>query len=274
VADVNAPPTIEVRGLRKVFRQATSGQQVVAIDRLDLTIQPKEVIAIVGQTGCGKSTFFDMMIGLEPPTEGYIHVGDKSPYADFDFFRGKMATVFQQDRLLPWRTALDNVALPLELAGVRERDRHAAAAAWLDRLGLAGFHHAFPAMLSGGMRQRVAIARALAADPPLLLADEAFSSLDIATGRALRAELRAIARATAKTVLHITHSVDEAIEVSDRILVLGRPGRLLAEFGAVAGAGAQHRASLRRAIEEVIEGTAGNAGEIATGEGAPLAAAE
>jgi NitT/TauT family transport system ATP-binding protein len=114
----NGPPQIEVRGLRKVFRQTTTGQSVVAIDRLDLTIAPKEVIAIVGQTGCGKSTFFDLMIGLETPTEGSILIGDKSPYADFDHFRGKMATVFQQDRLLPWRSALDNAKLPLELIGL------------------------------------------------------------------------------------------------------------------------------------------------------------
>jgi NitT/TauT family transport system ATP-binding protein len=103
VAGRESPPPIEVRGLRKVFRQATTGQSVVAIDRLDLTIAPREVVAIVGQTGCGKSTFFDLMIGLETPTEGVITVGGKTPYADFDAFRGRIATVFQQDRLLPWR---------------------------------------------------------------------------------------------------------------------------------------------------------------------------
>ena len=118
---MSGPPPIEVRGLRKVFRQTTTGQSVVAIDRLDLTIAPREVVAIVGQTGCGKSTFFDLMIGLETPTEGTIRIGDKSPYADFDYFRGKIATVFQQDRLLPWRSALDNAKLPLELIGLPER---------------------------------------------------------------------------------------------------------------------------------------------------------
>lgn len=247
---------------------------VVAVEDLSFAVAPGEYVTILGRSGCGKSTTLGLVLGLIGASAGTVEVLGVDPHRDFAALRGKIGCVFQDDRLLPWRTALDNVALPLELAGVRERERHAAAAAWLDRLGLAGFHHAFPAMLSGGMRQRVAIARALAADPPLLLADEAFSSLDIATGRALRAELRAIARATAKTVLHITHSVDEAIEVSDRILVLGRPGRLLAEFGEVAGASVQRRASLRRAIEAVIEGTAGNAGEIAAGEGAPLAAAE
>ena len=112
---MSGPPPIEVRNLRKLFRQTTTGQSVVAIDRLDLRIAPREVVAIVGQTGCGKSTFFDLMIGLEQPTEGTIRIGEKSPSADFDHFRGRIATVFQQDRLLPWRSALDNAKLPLEL---------------------------------------------------------------------------------------------------------------------------------------------------------------
>src|SRR5271165_6402586 len=126
----SGPAPIAVRGLRKVFRQATTGQAVVAIDRLDLDIAPSEVVAIVGQTGCGKSTFFDMMIGLDSPTEGSIRIGDKSPHADFDHFRGKIATVFQQDRLLPWRTALDNAKLPLELIGLSESEQHDRAVTW------------------------------------------------------------------------------------------------------------------------------------------------
>ena len=133
------PPPIEVRGLRKVFRQTATGQSVVAIDRLELDIAPREVLAIVGQTGCGKSTFFDLMIGLEAPTEGALRIGDKSPHADFDFFRGKIATVFQQDRLLPWRSALDNAKLPLELIGLPEEEQRARALAWLNRLGLVNF---------------------------------------------------------------------------------------------------------------------------------------
>ena len=122
---MSGPPPIEVRGLRKVFRQTTTGQAVIAIDRLDLAIAPREVVAIVGQTGCGKSTFFDLMIGLKP-SEGAIHIGDKSPYTDFDHFRGRIATVFQQDRLLPWRSALDNARLPLELIGLPERSNASA----------------------------------------------------------------------------------------------------------------------------------------------------
>jgi NitT/TauT family transport system ATP-binding protein len=155
---MNSPPPIEVRGLRKIFRQTTTGQAVVAIDRLDLDISPREVVAIVGQTGCGKSTFFDLMIGLEAPTEGSLRIGDKSPHFDFDDFRGRIATVFQQDRLLPWRSALDNARLPLELIGLPESEQRERALTWLERLGLGNFTNAYPHELSGGMRQRVAIA--------------------------------------------------------------------------------------------------------------------
>ena len=133
---MSGPPPIEVRGLRKIFRQTTTGQSVIAIDRLDLDISPSEVVAIVGQTGCGKSTFFDLMIGLEAPTEGSIWIRDKSPTSDFDYFRGKIATVFQQDRLLPWRSALDNARLPLELIGLPEPEQRDRALTWLQRLGL------------------------------------------------------------------------------------------------------------------------------------------
>src|SRR5262247_4267056 len=161
------PPAIAVRSLRKIFRQAATGQSVVAIEGLNLDIAPREVVAIVGQTGCGKSTFFDLMIGLEAPTEGLIHIGDRSPHADFDYFRGKIATVFQQDRLLPWRTALDNARLPLELIGLPEAEQRERALTWLNRLGLSQFTSAYPHELSGVMPQRVAIARAFAVEPDI-----------------------------------------------------------------------------------------------------------
>ena len=144
------------------------------------------MVAIVGQTGCGKSTFFDLMIGLEAPTEGAIHIGDKSPHTDFDHFRGRIATVFQQDRLLPWRSALDNARLPLELIGLPEAEQRERALTWLNRLGLGQFTNAYPHELSGGMRQRVAIARAFAVQPEILLADEAFGHLDEVTAAELR----------------------------------------------------------------------------------------
>jgi NitT/TauT family transport system ATP-binding protein len=199
----------------------------VAIDRLDLTISPREVVAIVGQTGCGKSTFFDLAIGLEAPTEGSIRIGDKSPHSDFDFFRGRIATVFQQDRLLPWRSALDNAKLPLELIGLPEAEQRERALTWLKRLGLAQFTNAFPHELSGGMRQRVAIARAFANDPHILLMDEPFSALDAQNKLLLQEELLHIWEEHKKTVVFITHSVDEAVLLGDRVMVMtAQPGRL------------------------------------------------
>jgi NitT/TauT family transport system ATP-binding protein len=246
----NGPPPIEVRGLRKVFRQTTSGQSVVAIDRLDLTIAPKEVVAIVGQTGCGKSTFFDMAIGLEAPTEGSILIGDKSPYRDFDHFRGKIATVFQQDRLLPWRSALDNAKLPLELIGLPEAEQRERALTWLNRLGLGQFTNAYPHELSGGMRQRVAIARAFSVQPDILLADEAFGHLDEVTAAELRETFLALARECGSTAILITHQLEEAISVGDRIVVFGKSAKLLADIHV-----AQWPASKYKLLREAIQAT-------------------
>jgi NitT/TauT family transport system ATP-binding protein len=227
---MNSPPPIAVRGLRKVFRQTTTGQSVIAIDRLDLDISPREVVAIVGQTGCGKSTFFDLMIGLDAPTEGSIRIGDKSPHSDFDHFRGKIATVFQQDRLLPWRSALDNARLPLELIGLPEPEQRERALTWLERLGLGNFTHAYPHELSGGMRQRVAIARAFAVEPDILLADEAFGHLDEVTAAELRETFLKLARECGSTAILITHQLEEAIGVGDRIVVFGKSAKLLADI--------------------------------------------
>ena len=248
----SGPPPIEVRGLRKLFRQTTSGQTVVAIDRLDLDIAPREVLAIVGQTGCGKSTFFDLMIGLEAPSEGTLTIGGRSPHADFDFFRGRIATVFQQDRLLPWRTALDNAKLPLELIGLSEADQVKRAATWLERLGLANFTNAYPHELSGGMRQRVAIARAFAVQPDILLADEAFGHLDEVTAAELRETFLALARECGSTAILITHQLEEAIGVGDRIVVFGKSAKLLADIH-VAQWPKQKYAVLREAIQATLQ---------------------
>jgi NitT/TauT family transport system ATP-binding protein len=252
VAHVSGPPPIAVRGLRKVFRQTTTGQSVVAIDRLDLTIAPREVLAIVGQTGCGKSTFFDLMIGLEAPTEGAISIGDKSPCADFDHFRGKIATVFQQDRLLPWRSALDNARLPLELIGLPQDQQRARTLDWLERLGLGNFTNAYPHELSGGMRQRVAIARAFVVQPEILLADEAFGHLDEVTAAELRETFLALARECGSTAILITHQLEEAIGVGDRIVVLGKSAKLLADIHVAQWPKSEY-AVLREAIQLTLQ---------------------
>ncbi|HEY1362444.1 MAG TPA: ATP-binding cassette domain-containing protein [Xanthobacteraceae bacterium] len=249
---MKGPPPIEVNELRKVFRQAQSGQAIVAIERLDLRIAPREVVAIVGQTGCGKSTFFDLMIGLDRPTAGSIRIGGRTPYGEFDHFRGQIATVFQQDRLLPWRSALDNVELPLELTGVAGDERRKRSMAWLERLGLAAFAGAYPRELSGGMRQRVAIARAFVLQPAILLADEAFGHLDEVTAADLRETFLALAWECGSTAVLITHQLEEAIAVGDRVIVFGKPARLLADIHVERWDKADH-AMLREAIQATLQ---------------------
>jgi NitT/TauT family transport system ATP-binding protein len=221
---------IDVSGLRKVFHQTGTGEAVVAIERLDFSIPQGEMVAIVGQTGCGKSTFLNILIGLDRPTAGRVAIGGRAPYDEFDHFRGVLAAVFQQDRLLPWRSALDNVRLPLELLGRDPREQIERARSWLDRLGLARFENAYPHELSGGMRQRVALARAFVIEPALLLADEAFGHLDEVTAAALRTTFIELARTAGNTAVLVTHQLEEAIEIGGRILVFGRPGTLLADI--------------------------------------------
>jgi len=222
--------TIDVEGLRKVFRQTGTGQTVVAIERLDFVVRQGDMVAIVGQTGCGKSTFLNILIGIDRPSEGRVAIGGHAPYDEFERFRGVLAAVFQQDRLLPWRTALDNVKLPLELLGRAPREQVERSRSWLDRLGLARFEKAYPHELSGGMRQRVALARAFVIEPVLLLADEAFGHLDEVTAAALRATFIDLAREEGNTAILVTHQLEEAIEMGGRILVFGRPGTLLADI--------------------------------------------
>jgi NitT/TauT family transport system ATP-binding protein len=192
------------------------------------------------------------MIGLAAPTEGLIHIGDRSPHADFDYFRGKIATVFQQDRLLPWRTALDNARLPLELIGLPEAEQHERALNWLNRLGLSQFTKAYPHELSGGMRQRVAIARAFAVEPDILLADEAFGHLDEVTAAELRETFLRLARECGSTAILITHQLEEAIGVGDRIIVFGRSAKLLADIQ-VSQWDKQSRPLLREAIQSTLQ---------------------
>ena len=212
--------------MSKVFRQAGSDASYRAVDGLDLDVRPGQMLALLGKTGCGKSTIFNMIAGLTEPTSGTVRVSGRDPFADFDSFRGKIAIVFQSDRLLPWRTAIQNVELGLEMLDVPAAERRENAQLWLTTLGLGGHENDYPHALSGGMRQRVSIARAFATDANILLCDEPFSALDESTAGRLRAEFVKLVKENGKTAVFITHSISEALEIGDRIVVLKRPAMI------------------------------------------------
>jgi NitT/TauT family transport system ATP-binding protein len=184
------------------------------------------VVAIVGPNGSGKSTLLRLIAGLLPADGGTITIGG-TPVTEAD---PRVGLVFQEPRLLPWRSTLDNVAFPLELAGVAQAERRGRATGLLELVGLADFAGAYPRQLSGGMRQRAAIARALARDPSVLLLDEPFSALDALTRERFNAELLNVWQRTHTTIVLVTHSIAEAVFVADRVLVLSpRPGHVVAE---------------------------------------------
>lgn len=220
---------------------------------LNFTIRSGEMVAIVGQTGCGKSTAFNLLVGLTKPTSGKVIVAGVDPYRSFDEFRGKIGIVFQNDRLLPWRTAIDNAAFGLEVNGMPEKRRREIALEWLKRLGLSGWENKFPHELSGGMKQRVAISRAFAMDPSIILCDEAFSALDELTAIKLRREFVEIVRANGKTGIFITHSISEAIEMADRILVFRKPGHVEREIMVPDGLDESEIVELRKEIISAMD---------------------
>lgn len=224
------------------------GERYTALADLTFTVEPGEIVAIVGQTGAGKSTALNLLLGLSAPTRGAVRIDGRDPHRDFAHFRGRIGIIFQTDRLMPWRTALGNALYGLELLGMDRSARKAAAMRWLSKLGLADFAHAWPYQLSGGMRQRVSIARTFALNPDILVADEAFSHLDELTARELRRDLLMLAEETGKTTIFVTHSVDEAIGLGHRILVFGRPGRVLKTLPVPAGTGEAERAALRERV--------------------------
>jgi NitT/TauT family transport system ATP-binding protein len=172
---------------------------------------------------------FNLLSGLIEPTSGKVDVVGHEPFAEFNFFRGKIGIVFQNDRLMPWRTALDNVLLGLQILHKEAAEAEQVARRWLTRLGLSGHENDYPHALSGGMRQRVSIARAFAVEPSILLCDEPFSSLDEMTARDLRAEFIRLVKQSGKTAVFITHHINEAMDVGDRILVFHRPARIAYE---------------------------------------------
>ena len=226
-------PKIECRNLTKVFQ--IGRRTFEAIEDLSFDINSGELVSVVGKTGCGKSTTLSIILGLEKPTRGRVTIDGSEPYNDFDSFRGKLSAVFQTDRLLPWRTALENARVGLEILQLGKKEQLDRARYWLDKLGLAGFDNAYPHELSGGMRQRVGIARAFSVDPEILLCDEAFGHLDEVTAIKLRADFLELVRETKKTSVFITHDIDEAVDLGERVLVLGNSARLLVDLRLPAG---------------------------------------
>ncbi len=204
----------------------TFGELEVLHD-ISLDVEKGEFVVLLGASGCGKSTLINLIAGFSPPTSGRIMVNGHE-VTDVDPSSGM---VFQQYALFPWMTVIENVAFGLKLRGIAKRDREAHAMKYIEMVGLLGFANSFPKALSGGMRQRVSIARVLANDPDVILLDEPFAALDAMTRQVLQEQLVAIYEKSKKTIVFITHSIDEAILLSTRLIILGaKPGRVVQDL--------------------------------------------
>jgi ABC-type nitrate/sulfonate/bicarbonate transport system ATPase subunit len=221
-------PAVSLAGVAKAHRGRRG--EVVALDALDLDVGPGEVLGVVGPSGCGKSTLLELVAGLAEPDAGRVEVeGRTAPNERL----AACAYMPQRDLLLPWRDALGNAALALECAGVPRREARRQAAPLFERFGLARFERARPAELSGGMRQRVAFLRTLLAGRPVLLLDEPFASLDAISRAGMQEWLAGALAAEPRTVVLVTHDVEEALFLGDRVVVLSpRPGRVRRELAA------------------------------------------
>jgi NitT/TauT family transport system ATP-binding protein len=217
-ASALSAPGVQLEGVTKSF-----GDQVIALDRVDLKIGDGEFVAVVGPSGCGKSTMMRLIARLASPTSGHIAVfGDVS-----DQPPPGMSIVFQNHVLLAWRTILDNVLFPADMIGQSRASLLPKALELLESVGLADFAKSFPHELSGGMKQRASIARALLLEPKLLLMDEPFGALDALTREQMRVDLEALWLKKRMTIVFITHSIDEAVLLADRVIVMTpRPGRI------------------------------------------------
>lgn len=217
---------IVLRGISKSYAthgRGATGQKLV-LDGIDLTIGEGEFLTIIGPSGCGKTTLLRIMASLIPADSGEVFVNGRVVTAPSI----ERAMVFQSFGLFPWKTVLDNVKFPLTINGVSDREATERAMVFLDKVGLADSTQAHPHQLSGGMQQRVGLARALATDPDVLLMDEPFGAIDAQTRELMQAELLSIWQRTSSTVIMVTHQLDEAVFLADKVLVMGRnPGRLL-----------------------------------------------
>jgi ABC-type nitrate/sulfonate/bicarbonate transport system ATPase subunit len=217
---------IELRDVAVSFH-AGRDDRLVALDGIDLAIEPGEIVALIGPNGSGKSTLLRVIAGLLAPDRGAVAIDGQAVTGPDP----RVGLVFQEPRLLPWRTAAENVAYPLELAGMARGERSRRVADLLETVGLARAGAQLPSQLSGGMRQRAALARTLALEPRVLLLDEPFSALDELTRERLNLELLELAATTRTTMVVVTHSVQEAIFLADRVVVLSAgPGRVVADL--------------------------------------------
>lgn len=208
---------IQIQGVSKSFVSAT-GEDIQVLAEVSMQIKKQEFFSIVGPSGCGKSTIFNIIAGLLKPTNGKVIVCGE----EIDQTTGHVGYMMQKDLLLPWRSILDNVTLGLEVKGMSKKDRSDIAMDYLDRYGLASFAGAYPSTLSGGMRQRVALIRTLVTQPDIILLDEPFSALDYQTRLILEDEILSILKSEGKTGVLITHDIEEAIAISDRIAVMSK----------------------------------------------------
>ena len=218
---------LECRNVSKVFVNRKYGHGVVALNNINLSIAEKEFVCIIGPSGCGKSTLLHMIAGFERPTSGNILINNKEIHAPSP----ELGMIFQESSLLPWMSVRENIEFGLAIQGFPRGERKDIARHYLNLVGLEGFDRARPHELSGGMKQKVAIARTLALDPAILLMDEPFGALDEQTKKRLDFELLELWQQRKKTILFITHSIEEAILLADRIILFTvRPGRIQHEL--------------------------------------------
>jgi NitT/TauT family transport system ATP-binding protein len=219
---------LEIRSLTKTYGDGTGQSPTVTVlDRVDLSVPVNQFVCLLGPSGCGKTTLLRIVAGLTEAQSGIVSVGErmvKGPGQD-------CSLVFQNYGLLPWRTVMGNVEFGLEIRGVARARRRLLSQTYIDRVGLSGSEALYPHQISGGMQQRVALARAFSKDPKVLLMDEPFAAVDMQTRERLQDELLAIWASMKTTVLFVTHSIEESIYLSDRVVVMGaRPGRIVADI--------------------------------------------